>query len=286
VDKLLKGCEEFACGYIDDLAIFSHTWEDHLQHLDIVLGRIMEAGLTVKPNKCQLAEGKVQYLGKEVGAGSIAPQDEKIRCIKIYPLPSNKTELRGFLGLVGYYHKWIPRFAEQAAELTDLTKKSNPDTIVWNDAALRAFEQMRNSLAHKPLLRGPDYSKIFVIQTDASTRAVSAILSQEDDAGDEHPIAYASRKLLPRETRYAIVELELLAILFGVDKFKSYIWGQDVVIYTDHDPLKFLEKKEHLNSPRLTRWMLSLYPYRFVIKHRAGSKNGNADSLSRIELSD
>lgn len=284
VDKLLRGCEDFALGYLDDLCIFSESFEEHIMHLEAVLNRIREANLTIKPSKVQIAEGTVEYLGRRVGAGTVRPQDEKIRCINNFPRPTNKKELRRFLGMVSYYQRHVRMFSELASPLTDMLRKKNSDSLLWNEESSRAFEKLRTCLSENSVLVGPDYSKPFIINCDASKLAVGCILSQLDEEGKERPIAYASKKLLMRERNYSTIELEMLSILFAIEKFKPYIWGMEFQIYSDHNPLKSLEKRSSLGNGRLTRWLLSLHPYRFKVFHRPGRKNQAADCLSRIEL--
>ena len=201
--------------------------------------------------------------------------------MKEYPQPKTKKHVRAFLGLAGYYRRFIPNFAEIATPLSDLTKKLMPNTVVWNEKTEQAFVQLKKLLTSKPILHSPDIKKPFTLQTDASETGIGAVLSQSDESGVEHPVAYFSRKLLPRETRYATVEKECLAVVSGVRFFRVYLEGTRFTIETDHRSLEYLQRMRETNG-RLTRWSLSLQPYDFVIRHRAGVNNGNADGLSRI----
>ena len=280
MDKLIKGCEGFASAYLDDLVVFSNSWEDHLSQLRMVLDRIKKAGLTVKAGKCQFGTSKCVYLGHMVGSGTVEPELGKLQAVKAFPLPETKRQVRGFLGLTGYYRRFIPDYSSQAAPLTDLTRKSATNTVKWTPQCNQAFEALKQCLCSKPVLRSPDFSKTFVLQTDASDRGVGAVLSQLSDDGEEHPVGYFSRKLLPREERYSTVEKECLAIRLAVEAFKVYLLGRKFVIQTDHRSLEWLERLKEGN-PRLCRWSLALQPYEYTVEHRAGTANVNADALSR-----
>ena len=201
--------------------VFSNSWQDHLSQLRTVLNRIKEAGLTVKVGKCQFGTSKCVYLGHMVGNGSVEPEElSKLQAVKSFPLPETKRQVRGFLGLTGYYRWFILDYSSRAAPLTDLTRKSASNTVKWTPQCSEAFESLKQCLCSGPVLRSPDFNKTFVLQTDTSDRGVGAVLSQLSDDGEEHPIGYYSRKLLPREERYSTVEKECLAIWLAVAAFK------------------------------------------------------------------
>ena len=220
------------------------------------------------------------YLGHTVGNGSVEPELTKLQAVKTFPLPETKRQVRGFLGLTGYYRRFIPDYSSRAAPLTDLTRKSAPNTVKWSQQCNEAFETLKQCLCSGPVLRSPDFDKTFVLQTDASDRGVGAVLSQFGDDGEEHPIGYYSRKLLPREERYSTVEKECLAIRLAVAAFRVYLLGRKFVIQTDHRSLEWLERLKEGN-PKLCRWSLALQPYEYTVEHRAGRANLNADALSR-----
>ena len=262
MDKLIKGCEGFASAYLDDLVVFSNSWQEHLSQLRAVLNRIKEAGLTVKVGKCQFGTSKCVYLGN----GSVEPELSKLQAVKTFPLPEKKRQVRGFLGLTGYYRRFIPDYASQAAPLTDLTRKSAPNTVKWTRKCNEVFETLKQCLCSGPVLRSPDFDKTFVLQMDASDRGVGAVLRQLSDDGEEHPIGYYSRKLLPREERYSTVEKDCLAIRLAVAAFRVYLLGRKFVIQTDHRSLEWLEHLKEGN-PKLCRWNLALQPYEYTVKH-------------------
>ena len=242
MDQVLRGLDTFSAAYLDDVVIFSASWSEHLKHLRAVLQRLREAGLTVKPRKCQFGMKQCSYLGHIVGSGVVQPELPKLQAVESFPTPQTKKQVRGFLGLTGYYRKFIPNYAEVASPLTDLTKKSAPTRVVWTEACEVAFQVLKKSLCSTPVLRGPNFAKPFVLQTDASERGVGAVLAQVGDDGEEHPIAYFSRKLLPREEKFSTIEKECLAIKLACQSFRVYLLGKKFTILTDHRALEWLDR--------------------------------------------
>ncbi|XP_065901363.1 uncharacterized protein [Dysidea avara] len=245
MDHVIRGMNKFASAYLNDLFVFSSSWEDHLEHLQAVLKRLQSLGLTAKPSKCQLAMTECKYLGHVVGNGVVKPERGKLQAIAQFPLLTTKKQVRSFLGLTGYYIRFIPHYATIATPLTNLTRKSVPE------------------------------------HTDASEVGVGAVLSQQDDQGHDHPVSFFSKKLLPREQRFSTVEKECLAVKLGIEAFEVYLLGRQFVIQTDHRALQWLTKFRNHNS-RLMRWSLALQPYIFQVQHRKGTDNANADTLSRL----
>ena len=180
---------------IDDLIIYSDTWENHLQHLTSILQQLRKANLTVKPQKCQLGMAECVYLGHVVGRGVVRPQLSKMEAIQAFTQPTTKKQVRAFLGITGYYRKYISNYLTLAAPLTDLKKED------WTLDCDSAFHALKTSLCTSPVLNSPNFSKPFILQTDASDRGVGAVLSQYSTDNQLHPAAYFSRKLLPREER-------------------------------------------------------------------------------------
>ena len=168
-----------------------------------------------------------------------------------------------------------------AEPLTELIKKNKPEKVVWTDAAGLAFKRLKKMLVSAPMMRNPDFTRTFILQTDASGVGVGAVLSQDET--DDQPIAYFSRKLLPREKVYATLKKECLAIVLAVKHFQAYLVGRPFIIQTDHRALQWLQYFREKNA-RLTRWSLILQPYYFTVQHRKGQVNGNADALSRLDL--
>ena len=285
MDRVIRGLESSVAVYLDDVVIFSETWDDHIQHVREVLKRLREYKLTAKPTKCQFGMHECVYLGHVVGNGQVKPDPEKLSAVKNYLVPKTKKGVRSFLGLTGYYRRFIADYAKLALPLSDLTKKSLPDKVQWTQECENAFGALKQALCNSPILQNPDFGRRFLLQTDASDRGVGAVLSQKDDTEQDRPIAYFSRKLLPRECRYSTVEKECLAIKLGVEAFKVYLLGKEFTIQTDHRALVWLNRLREKNA-RLTRWSLALQDYKFDVVHRAGTANGNADALSRTAYED
>ena len=283
MNYVLRDCQEFSKAYIDDVVIFSKNWEEHLEHLWRVFSQLQQAGLTAKLKKCYFGGNQVHYLGHVIGGGRVQPEPGKIKAVQDYPRPVTKKDIRAFLGLVGYYRRFIPNFASIAVPLTDLTKKRQPQQVEWNDAQEAAFKKLQSLLITTPILAVANPAKPYTLQTDASDKGLGAVLSQTDEGGDEHPVAYASRKLLPREVNYSTIEKECLAIVWALQFFHTYLYGQTFVIQTDHRPLAWLHRMRNTN-PRLTRWSLIIQPYMATMTQRCGKENGNADALSRGAL--
>ena len=237
INHVLKDCQKFARAYIDDIVIFSDSWEEHMGHMQEVLAKLQKAGLTLKLSKCQFGRNEVHYLGHCISNGQVQPDPIKLQAIGQYPTPAKKKDIRAFLGLAGYYRKFVPHFATIAAPLTDLTRKNQPEQMSWNEGCDKAFKQLKEILVAPPVLRVAEPDKQFMLQTDASGQGLGAVLSQIDDDSQEHPVAYASRKLLPREQRYSIIEKECLAIVWALKVYHVYLYGQNFVVQTHHQPL-------------------------------------------------
>uniref|UniRef100_K7EYM9 Reverse transcriptase RNase H-like domain-containing protein n=1 Tax=Pelodiscus sinensis TaxID=13735 RepID=K7EYM9_PELSI len=242
---------------------------------------LRDAGLTANPKKCKIGWQETTYLGYQLGRGLIRPLVGKVEAIQNYPAPTTKKKVRQFLGLAGYYRRFVPQFATLAAPLTALLTKDRPQRVTWTAECEAAFQNLKAALCSEPVLFSPDFSRPFIVQTDASDYGLGAVLSQEVD-GEEHPVLYISRKLFPRERSYAVIEKEALAIKWAIEALRYYLLGDSFILFTDHAPLQWLHQMRDTNS-RIMRWYLSLQPYVFTVKHRAGRDNANADALSRIE---
>lgn len=275
---LLRGMQNVD-NFVDDILEHTETWETHLDILRELFNRLREAGLTVKPSKCILGYFQLPFLGHTIGNGCISPDPGKIESIKECSRPSSKKQIRSFLGLVGYYRKFIPNFSTIAAVLTDMTKKGAPSKVTWSSAAEVAFQSLIGSLCNRPILCLPDFDLDFILRTDASDFGLGAVLMQEHD-GLKFPVCYASRKLLGREMGYSVIEKECLSIIWAIQKFESYLYGREFLLETDHQPLVYLNRAKVANA-RLMRWALALQPYRFRIIAIKGSENVGADFLSR-----
>ena len=276
---ILSSCQDFSDSFIDDVIIFSESWSDHVSHIRQVMQALREASLTAKPSKCMFGYKEIEFLAHVVGSGEIRPVQDKIDAINNIPVPKTKKQIRSFIGMIGFYRKFIPHFAEVSAILTDLTKGNLPNKVTWLISHQKAFDCLKKLLTCYPILQNPDFTKEFVLQTDACDRGVGAVLLQSDGV-DLHPVTFISSKLLHREQRYSIVEKECLAIVKACYSLREYLIGKEFIIETDHFPLQWLNQMKDHNM-RLLRWSLMLQEYRFVIRHISGKSNVLADMLSR-----
>lgn len=279
MDTTLVGLRGNTCLiYLDDCLIYGSNIDQHCRDLKGVLQRFKDVNLSVKLQKCRFAMEEVEYLGHTLNQEGVRPLKKKVEVIENYPQPKNVKEVRGFLGLSGYYRRHIPQYAEIAKPLTHLTKKNQ--NFEWSADCDKAFLTLKQALVSEPLLVYPDFSKPFILSTDASNQSVGAILSNVID-GNEHPICYASRQLSPCEKNYTTFEKELLAVIWAVKYFRCYLTNVHFTLYTDHSSIKWLLSLKDSTS-RLTRWALKLQQYNYTVVHKPGTKHLNADALSRV----
>lgn len=280
MDKILRPHQKYAAAYLDDVIIHSTDWVSHLPKVQAVLDSIREAGFTANPKKCTIGQEEAKYLGYTIGRGVIKPQVNKVEAIQSWPRPNSKKQVRAFLGIAGYYRRFIPHFASQAVPLTNLTKGKESVMVKWSPEAEAAFQSLKTALCSQPVLYSPDFSKDFVVQTDASDVGLGAVLSQVWN-GEEHPVIYLSRKLKSHEVNYATIEKECLAVKWALDSLRYYLLGRHFDLVTDHAPLKWMAQNKETNR-RINRWFLALQEFNFTVKHRPGVKMGNVDALSRV----
>lgn len=267
--------------YLDDLLVFSKTFEDHLSRLGMVFDILRKSNLKLKPSKCKLLRKKLKFLGHEISAAGISPNLDKVRAVLNYPVPVDVEKLRGFLGLSGYYRDFIALYAEIAKPLTELTEKHRP--FIWSVQCEKAFDSIKIALVNAPVLAHPDFSKQFILATDASGVGLGAVLSQRHD-GRERVISYASRPLSKAERNYSTTERECLGIVWATDHFSHFLLGAEkFLIQTDHNPLTYLRS---IPSPRgrLARWISLLEQYSYQLSYVPGKQIPHADALSRLPV--
>jgi len=273
--------DDFAMAYVDDIIIWSKDFETHLRHVNIVLGKLWNAGVTINFKKSNFLEREILFLGHKVSAQGIKINDDKVAYIREFPEPKSKKELQSFLGLVNFYRKFVVSFSEYTQQLSHLTKKNA--VWSWGEKERVVFNQIKDLFINTVVLKHPDFSKPFYIGTDGSILAIGGCLYQENEEGEQQPIAFASRSLRGPETRYTITEIELLAVVFVCEKFRCYLMGREVIVRTDHQALTFLSSSKHL-SGRLMRWTLALQEYRLRVEYVPGKQNSVADLLSRYPV--
>lgn len=277
MQKLLKKYEEFCVHYVDDILIFSKTEQEQKKHVEIILSTLNEAGLKLNLEKCEFFKKVVKYLGYNITTNKIEIDQQRLEEIKNYPKPKNLRTLRGFLGIMNYYKKFIPNYSEETMQLLKLLRKNVK--WKWEKHQELAFQRLKLIIFNNMNLIHPDFNKKFILKTDASDYAISAALVQFHDS-TEVPICFISRTLRGSEIRYTISEKEMLAIVFALNKLRFYLIGNKFEIQSDHACLKFLMKTKFTNN-RIYRWSLLIQEYNFEIKHVKGKENIIADALSR-----
>ena len=288
MENLLRGVR-YAMAYIDDVLVYSENHEDHLQHLDNVLKKLIDAGLKCKLRKCEFGKDEAKFLGYLVTGKGITISDEKTNKIQNYPIPSNARAVRRFNGLSSYFKDFIDDYTtinaplQEAAKLTTIepsTSRRVPRKFEWTTDCQKAFEQIKRALISKPILNHPDLSKQFRVITDASGTGLGAILVQLENE-KEKVISYAGRVLTTAEKNYSASELELLAVKWAVNKYKCYLYGVEFEVFTDHKPLSHIKTSRNPSS-RMLKWILELEEYHAKYFYRPGKHNTVADALSRV----
>lgn len=275
---VLRGLEWDIClVYIDDLIIFSRSFDEHLLHLEQVFKRLREANLRLKPSKCHFVKPEVEYLGHVVSADGLKPNPAKIRSVKEFPVPTNTTGVKAFLGLCNYYRRFIKGFAQIASPINKITSKNVK--FEWTPECQKAFETLKGALVSAPVLSYPDFELPFQLYVDASQTGIGLTLGQIID-GKDVVIAYAGRDLNRAERNYSATEREALAVIDGIKRFQPYLYGRKFTIHTDHNALKWLMSIKDPTG-RVARWSLLIQQFDFDIVHKPGVLNTNADALSR-----
>jgi len=274
--------------YIDDLIVFSSTYEEHLERLDMIMERLKAHNIKLAPEKCHFFKERVTFLGHVVSEEGISTDPEKIEKIRNWPTPNNPDELRSFLAFAGYYRRFIKGFSKVTRPLADLippiSSKKGPKKAdkswSWTEVEQDIFEKLKDILTSPPILAYPNFELPFELHVDASMQALGAVLYQEQE-GQKRVIAYASRALSKSEKNYSAYKLEFLALKWAVtEKFSDYLALQHFVVLTDNNPLTYVLSSAKLDATG-QRWASALGEYNFDLIYRAGLKNIDADSMSR-----
>lgn len=287
--------------YLDDLIVFGRSLEEHEERLLRVLDRLEEVGLKLSLDKCQFCQPRVKYVGHIVSANGVATDPDKIEAVAKWPRPTDLKSLRSFLGFCGYYRRFIASYSSIVRPLTELTKgyaptrrgkqsaidktktyfkEAEPFNERWDQSCEDAFKRVIQCLINAPVLAFADANKPYVLHTDASFKGLGAVLYQEHPEG-LRPVAFASRKLSSAEQRYAVHQLEFLALKWAVvDKFHDYLYGVKFTVRTDNNPLTYVLTTAKLNATG-HRWLAALATYDFDVQYRPGKANIDADLLSR-----
>ena len=284
MDQVLHGLS-FCYAYIDDLLIASTTSQEHLQHLRMVFERLKGHGIVINPNKCVFGAKELDFLGHHIDHNGITPLKDKVQTICNFPLPDSQRKLRQFIGLVNFYHRFLPHGAELMQPLHALlTSKPKSQTIVWHDTTLAAFNATKDALANATLLCYPMPNAPTCLMTDASNIAVGAVL-QQYVTSMWRPISFFSKKMKPPETCYSTFDRELLAVYLAIRHFRHFLEGRCFHVLTDHKPLTHaLHTRPDHHFPRQARQLDYISQFTSNIRHIHGTDNVVADALSRIEM--
>ena len=278
MEMVLKGYLWKRCMvYIDDVVVYGRSFEETLTNFQLVLERIRQAGLKLKPTKCELFATEILYLGFMVTGKGVRPDPAKVDSVRKWPRPCNVADVRSFLGFASYHRRFIKGFSDIARPLTELTQKGID--FVWEDRQEKAFLDLRVSLCTAPVLSHPRPNCDFILDTDASNFAVGGVLSQVVD-GKEQVIAFASSALSHSQMNYCTTHRELLAVVSMTKRFRHYLLGRRFLLRTDHSSLRWLLNYRDVDG-MLARWLVKLQEYDMLIEHRPGRLHGNADGLSR-----
>ena len=265
---------KFVLIFFDDILIYSSSLEEHLYHLKLVFELMRVNHLFAKRSKCAFSTDRVEYLGHFIQADGVSTDPAKLKAVMNWPIPKNLKALRGFLGLAGYYRRFVKDFGTIARPLTVLTKK---DAFSWNDEAQGALEKLKETLCKAPVLALPRFDKQFVVETDACGVGIGAVLMQEG-----HPVAYISRHLKGKQLHLSIYEKEILVVVYAVQKWRHYLLTGHFIIKTDQRSLKYL-LVQRLNTPIQKQWLSKLLEFDYEIQYKQGKDNVAADALSRVE---
>lgn len=277
----LLGHMRFVEIYLDDITVHSKTFAEHVGHLQQVLTTLRRVKLRLNKEKCSFAQTRIHLLGHVISADGIQVDTRKTKAVQEIQAPRNIKELQRFLGMTGYYRKFMAGYAGVAAPLYGLLKSDT--TWTWGNEQQVAFRSLKEKLIQAPVLRLPDLQRPFRVHTDASGHALGAVLAQVDDEGHEYACAYESRLLKGPERNYGISEQECLGIVWAIRKLRPYLHGARFELITDHSALKWLMSIREPTS-RLTRWAIYLQAYDFEIIHRKGTAHTNVDILSRPRM--
>ena len=285
MNVVLTGLQGIRCFvYLDDIVIYGKNLADHNEKLVEIMEALTKHNLKLQPTKCKFLHKEVAYLGHVITEEGIKPDEKKIIAIKNLLPPKNDKQVKSFLGLIGYYRKFIPKFSETACPLFRLLKKDVK--FIWNEFCDEAFNKLKSLITEFPILQYPKFDKPFFVTTDASNIAIGAVLSQKNNEDEkvDLPLCFASRTLNKAECNYSTIEKEALALVWAVTHFRPYLYGRKFTIVTDHKPLVWIFNILNPSS-RIMRWRIKLEEYDYVVIHKPGNLNTNADALSRLETS-
>ncbi|GBG60827.1 hypothetical protein CBR_g15950 [Chara braunii] len=265
--------------YMDDILVYSESFHGHAQHIEWTLGALRDAGFKIALEKSEFFLSEISFLGYVVTRGGLRPDSRKVEAVREAPTPTSLTQVRAFLGLVSYYLRFIKGFAAIARPLTNLLRKDQP--LNWDTECEQAFCMLNEALASTTILIWPDPERQFLFITDWQSDAISAILAQKGKDGQEHVVEYASRTVPDERKNDSAPQGECCVVVWGIQHFHPYLYGQKFLLVTDHEPLLTLKKLTNYTG-MIGRWVVRLQKYDFDILHRKTERHGNADGLTRL----
>lgn len=277
MNKILRPARDIAAVYLDDILLYTKTVAEGITNLEKVLILLEQEGLTLNPEKCRFLMRSVEYLGFEISNSLVKPGEAKTKAIKNFETPKSVHQIRQFIGLTGYFRHFVKNYAIIAKPLTDLTRKDEP--WKWTEKEQVSFDSLKRTLMERPTLALYNPKVHTEVHTDASSKGLAGILLQKQQ-DRLHPVAYFSRKTTPAEEKYHSYELETLAVVESLKKFRVYLLGIEFVVITDCNALKASAKKKQL-LPRIARWWLQLQEFSFTVEYRPGNRMRHVDALSR-----
>ena len=285
MNKVLKGLK-FTMTYLDDIIIFSQDEAQHLEHLEMVFNHLWEAGLKMKRSKCDFFKREIHYLSHLILPEGISPLPNKLDSIKHMPAPNSAKEIKQFLGLTGYYRKFVPRFADISRPLTTLKKKDAK--FEWTSACQKSFELLKEVLRGEPVLKYADTSRPYTLYTDASKYGWAGVLTQPHkgtidgkSTTTDHPVAFISGLFRGSQLNWAALKKEAFAIYMSVKKLSFYLTDAQILLRSDHKPLEKFLLKSTLNS-KVNNWAMELEAFNIQFDYIKGSNNILADTLSHL----
>lgn len=268
--------------YLDDIIIFSKTWEEHVDHVDQILRILKKAGVKLKLRKCEFFVERIKYLGHIVRPGTIEIDLARMSALKEMGHPQNQTQLRSFLGMCNVYRRFFPGYARIAHPLDKLLKKGQPVLLKpFDEACATAFETLKSSVLSPPILALPKQGLHYSLDTDVSDYQIGEALFKTHPDGFRKPIGFFSRTLAAAERNYSVSEKECLAVVWAVQTLRPYLYGEHFLVHTDHSSLRWLLNVTD-QSGRLIRWRLRLSEYDFEVVCKKCKANTQADALSRL----
>ena len=276
----------YALIYLDDVVVFSRTEEEHLHRLRVVFGRFLKHGLKLKPSKCHFLQDEITFLGHKISADGMKPGTANLNAIAEMAPPKTYTEIRQFTSMKGFFRQFIKGYSKIAKPLNNLLEgeasKLRSEELELMPEAIKAFEELKMKCMVAPVLVFADFKKPFHLETDASKEGLGAVLLQESDDGQYHPVAFASRELKGGEPKYRSSKLKFLALKWAItEQFHEYLQYQPFTVHTDNNPLTYI-----LTTPNLDalghHWVVALAGYNMKLEYLKGSDNKVADALSQV----